>query len=300
MFEYTARHYDDICRDQAIAGEIGAIEAKRSKAAKRFWLLLIGSIVFGIVVLVALAGSGWPVMGVIAAIAVLAAAIFGGMAPLRAAKEDLKHPVLETLARAGGMEYLPSGFDPPVFPSASRILFGGISSYSFTDMFHGTDAEQRRFAVYEGTLTRRQGKNTVTVFTGQFYAFQRRSAGSGETAIVPDKGIFNFFKPSGMDRVKFETDPDFEKKFEVYSGEPAAATILVGSDVRRQLLELRQAGRVFAYVGPEDVLVAIWGGDRFEPGSMFRSRSGQERVKLMFDDVCASMTVLRKLKSVLG
>jgi hypothetical protein len=76
--------------------------------------------------------------------------------------------------------------------------------------------------------------------------------------------------------------------------------MLVGSDVRRQLLELRESGRVFAYVGPEDVLVAIWGSDRFEPGSMFRRRSGQERVKLMFDDVCASMTVLRKLKSVLG
>jgi hypothetical protein len=32
---------------------------------------------------------------------------------------------------------------------------------------------------------------------------------------------------------------------------------------------------------------------------MFRSRAGQERVKLMFDDVCASMTLLRQLKSVL-
>jgi hypothetical protein len=300
MFEYTPRHYDDVCRDPTIAAEIGAIETKRSKAAKRFWLLLGGSIVFAIVVLVALTGSGWPVMGVIAAIVVLVAAIIGGLAPLTAAKEDLKHPVLETLARAGRMEYLPTGFDPPVFPSASRILFGGISGYTFTDMFHGTDAEGRRFAVYEGTLTRRQGKNTVTIFTGQMYAFQRRSAGQGETAIVPDKGIFNFFKPSGMDRVKFESDPDFEKKFEVYSDEPASATIAVGSDVRRQLLELRQGGRVFAYVGPEDVLVAIWGDDRFEPGSMFRRRSGQERVKLMFDDVCASMTVLRKLKSVLG
>lgn len=300
MFEYTARHFDDICRDSTIAGEIGAIEEKRSKAAKRFWLLLVGSIVFGLIVLVALTGSGWPVMGAIAAVAVVVAAIFGGLAPLNAAKADLKHPVLETLARAGGMEYLPSGFDPPVFPSASKILFGGISGYTFTDMFHGTDADGRRFAVYEGTLTRRQGKNTATIFTGQMYAFQRRSAGTGETAIVPDKGIFNFFKPSGMDRVKFESDPDFEKKFEVYADQPASATVLVGSDVRRQLLELRQSGQVFVYVGPEDVLVAIWGGDRFEPGSMFRSRSGQERVKLMFDDVCGSMTVLRKLKSVLG
>ena len=55
-----------------------------------------------------------------------------------------------------------------------------------------------------------------------------------------------------------------------------------------------------ARLGPEDVLVAHWGKNRFEPGSMFRARSGQERVKLMFDDLCAAMTVLRRLKSAVG
>jgi len=297
MYEYNPRHFDNLCRDPTIATEIQANEEKRRKAAGRFWLLLVGGIVIAVLVAVSLVGSGWPVVGMIAAVGVIVLAVIAGLKPLTAAKQDLKHPVLEKLAQAGGMEYIPSGFDPPVFPSASRILFGGLSGLNFTDLFHGTDADGRRFAVYEATLTRRSGRNTVTVFTGQMYAFQRRASESGETAIVPDKGLFNFLKPSGMDRVKFD-DPDFERKFEVYSNQPAAATMLVGTDVRRKLLELRQAGRVFAYVGPEDVLVAIWGGNRFEPGSMFRSRLGQERVKLMFDDVCASMGTLRQLKSI--
>ncbi|HWT12479.1 MAG TPA: DUF3137 domain-containing protein [Allosphingosinicella sp.] len=299
MIEYSAQHFDDLCRDDSVRAEIGAIEEKRRKAVRRFWLLLVGSIVLGLVVLVSLAGAEWVVSGLVLGVLVIVVGIVAGVRPLTAAKEELKHPVLEALARRGGMEYLPSGFDPPVFPSAGRILFGGISSHSFTDLFHGTDSEGKRFAVYEGTLTRRQGKNTVTVFTGQLYAFQRRSPSGGETAIVPDKGIFNFFKPSGMERVKFDTDPAFEKKFEVYASQPAAASLLVGSDVRSELLQLREGGRVFAYVGAEDVLVAIWGKNRFEPGSMFRARSGQERVKLMFDDVCAAMGVLRRLKSVL-
>ena len=196
------------------------------------------------------------------------------------------------------MEYLASGFDPPVFPSAGRALFGGISSHNFTDLFHGTDANGQRFAVYEGTLTRRQGKNTATIFTGQLYAFQRRSGGGGDTAILPDKGLFNFIKPKGMDRVRLESDPDFDRKFEIYSTDEATARILVGSDVRRTLVELRQSGRVYAWIGPEDVLVAHWGKNRFEPGGMFRSRSGAERVRLMFDDVCASMKVMRDLKRV--
>ena len=299
MFDYTTSHFDDLCRTDRVRSEISTIEEKRKAGVRRFWLLLAGGIVLAIVVALSLASMDWPVAGVILALVVIVVALIAGFQPLTAAKEDLKHPVLETLAEKGGMEYLPSGFDPPVFPSAARILFGGLSGRAFTDLFHGTDEYGKRFAVYEANLTRRQGKSTVTVFTGQMYAYQRRSSGGGETAIVPDKGLFNFFKPSGMDRVKFESDPDFEKSFEVYSNQPASALGLVASDVRRQLVQLRQAGKVWAYVGPEDVLVAVWGKNRFEPGSMFRSAAGQERVKLMFDDVCASMAVLRQLKSVL-
>ena len=70
--------------------------------------------------------------------------------------------------------------------------------------------------------------------------------------------------------------------------------------LRGLLLRLRESGRIFAYVGPEDVLVAITGKDRFEPGSMFRSKGGEERVRLMFDDVCASLGILRELKASLA
>jgi len=298
MVEFTQQHFEDLCRDPAVRAEIGAIEEKRRKGVRRFWLLLGGGLLLAVAVAVSLFAYEWPGAGVILALIVIIVAVIAGLAPLTAAKEDLKQPVLETLARAGGMEYVAGGFDPPVFPEAGRVLFGGFSSYSFSDLFHGDDGG-KRYAVYEGTLTRRQGKHRVTVFSGQIYAYQRRSRGSGEIAIVSDKGLFNFLKPKGMERVKFESDPEFEKKFEVYATEPATAAMTVGSGVRRQLLDLRQAGRAVAYLGAEDVLVAVWGKNRFEPGSMFRARSGEERTRLMFDDVCASMTLLRKLKAVL-
>ena len=47
-------------------------------------------------------------------------------------------------------------------------------------------------------------------------------------------------------------------------------------------------------------MVAATGKDRFEPGSMLRYRPGEDRVKLMFDDVCASLDLLRELKRTLG
>jgi hypothetical protein len=246
-----------------------------------------------------LIASGWMTTGMVLGIGVFVVAIIFAIIPLSKAGEALKHPVLETLAEKGGMTYMASGFDPPVYPDARKALFGNwLSSQTFTDLFHGTDSEGRRFAVYEGNLTRKQGKNTVTIFSGQMYAFQRRSRVSGEIVIVPDRGLFNFFKPlSGMERLKFENDPDFEKRFEVYAYHPHEAMGLLGTDLRRKLLELRQAGRVFAYVGPEDAFVAATAKNKFEAGSMFRATAGEERVRRMFDEVCESLSQLRALKA---
>ena len=97
---------------------------------------------------------------------------------------------------------------------------------------------------------------------------------------------------------KFDrSDPDFEKRFEVYAYHPHEAMSLIGTDLRRKLLELRQAGRVFAYVGPEDAFVAATAKNKFEAGSMFRATAGEERVRHMFDEVCESLGQLRALKA---
>ena len=299
MIEFTDAHFDDLCRSGEVRMQIATLEESRKAAVRHFWFYLLFGLLLSIAIAATLLYSGWFLVAIILAIAVFTIALILALRPLHLLSEDLKLPVLEALARQGGMEFLPSGFDPPVYPDARRVLFGGgLSGQSFSDLFHGTDADGKKFAVYEATLTRSQGKNTQTVFSGQVYAFQRRSKGGGETAIVPDRGILNFFKPGkGMERVKFEGDSEFEKRFEVYSTHPASALGLLGTDTRRALLGLREQGRVMAYVGPDDILVAMPGKNRFEPGSMFRSVAGQARVRQMFDDVCASLGVLRLLKS---
>jgi len=302
MIEFREDHYRDLCRSGRVAIEISTIEEKRKDAVRRFWLVLVVVVALAATILWYLSDEATIGFGIVAALLVL---VFGGIVaalPLGRAGRALKLPVLETLAEKGGLTYLETGFDPPVYPEARKALFGNwLSSQSFTDLFHGSDEEGRRFALYEGTLTRRQGKSTHTVFSGQMYAWQRRAKGGAEIVIVPDRGIFNFFKPmGGMERVKFESDPDFEKRFEVYAYEPQQAQMVVGADLRRLLLELRQAGRVFGYIGPEDAFVAATGKNRFEAGSMFRSVSGEQRVRAMFDDVCAGLAVLRRLRSALA
>jgi len=299
MIEYSENDFKDLCRAGRVSVEIGSIEDKRRDAVKKFWLYLLGGIVLAILIAWSLIGSGWVATGTILGIGVFIVAIVLAIIPLTKAGEALKHPVLETLAEKGGMTYLPTGFDPPVYPDARKALFGNwLSGQTFTDLFHGIDGEGRRYAFYEGNLTRKQGKNTVTIFSGQMYAFQRRSRASSEIVIVPDRGLFNFFKPlSGMERIKFENDPDFERRFEVYAYHPHEAMSLLGTDLRRKLLELRQAGRVFAYVGPEDAFVAATAKNKFEAGSMFRATAGEERVRRMFDEVCEALGHLRALKA---
>lgn len=302
MIEYGDEQFRELCRAGRVAIEISTIEDKRKDAVRKFWLSFLVVIALAATILWSLSGGETLGFGIAAAIIVL---VFGGILaalPLGRAGKALKLPVLETLAEKGGLTYMETGFDPPVYPEARKALFGNwLSSQTFTDLFHGTEEDGKRFALYEGNLTRRQGKNTHAIFSGQMYAWQRRAKGGGEIVIVPDRGLFNFFKPlSGMERVRFENDHDFERKFEVYAFEPQQAMMLIGTDVRRLLLELRQSGRVFGYVGPEDAFVAATGKNKFEAGSMFRAVSGEQRVRAMFDDVCAGLAVLKRLRAALG
>ena len=303
MFEFTADHFTELCGSGEVKDQIDSLAERRKAALKSFWIRLPLGLVLSAAAFLTLWNAGWPTMALLIGMGFLIGTIIVARLPLSRAGQDLKQPVLEALAGRAGLEYIPDDFAPPVYESARAVLFGRITSQSFTDLFHGKDDEGHGFAVYEASLQRRVGKNTATIFSGQLYGLQCRAGRrQGYTAMVPDKGLFNFFKPaSDMQRVKIEQDPAFEKKFEVYSTVPSeASSILFDSDLRRLLLELRETGRVLVYVGPEEVLVAVMGKNRFEAGSMFSSRGGQERARAMFDDVCASLKVLKGLKTKLG
>ena len=302
MAELTAFQFEDLCREGPVQVQIGSIETVRREAMKKFLMRMGGVLAIGLVIWLALAN----VWGFFAFIVI---AIVGGIwagSPLSTAAAGIKQPTLEALAAQAGMQYFSTGFEPPVFGEAQRMLFGTwLSSAVFTDLFTGRDEHGRNFAFYEGTLTRGHGKHKQQVFSGTVYAFQRLRPAGAHTVIIPDKGLFNFFKPaSDMQRVNFEDHPEFEKRFEVYSTDPIQAKMLLSSPATRQkLLDYRGANwgsRLFVYLGPTDALVAIQSPNRFEPGSMFKSIEGRERVRRMFDDVCHSGATAKYLKDVFG
>jgi hypothetical protein len=304
MIQLTDMDFQTLCAAGTVRERIGALEGERRTAVGKFWVRGSIGLTLAVLALATLLYTGWIAVAVIVFAVFLIGAITAAVRPLNAAKEGLKLPVLEEVAKKADMEYFPSDFTPPVFDAGRDFLFGrsGFSSKVFTDLFNGTDEEGRGFAVYEARLKRSSGRSTYTVFSGQMYAFQRRPGALGHTSIVPDRKIFNLWKPaSDMERVRIEGDEVFENKFQVHSTRPMEArALLFDSTFRARLLELWKTGRVLVYAGPEEALVAVNGKDRFEPGSMLRSRPGEERVKLMFDDVCASLGLLRELKAKLG
>ena len=296
---------DSLCREVCAAGpvalEISNIEEQRKSGLVRFWAILGGAALLTVAVAYALAGAQRTSLVFSTNFFILFLAGLLGYRLLGRVAEVLKVPALEAIAAKDGLTYSERDFDPPVYPDARRALFGNwLTTERFSDLFQGSDDSGKRFALYEAVLVRGSGRNRHTVFSGQVYAWQRRARSEGEIVIVPDRGIFNFFKPvSGMERVSFEEDSEFEGKFEVYAFEPQQAMMVLGASLRRALLDLRQSGRVFGYVGPEEVLIAAWGRNRFEPGSMFRAIPGEERVRNLVEDVCAALATLEQLRATI-
>ncbi len=305
MIALETHDFGEVCRSPSVAAQLETIEANRASALKTFWLLLAGAILVSAAVAYFVQLLGVPFLAFIAAVITFFIGIALAYTPLARVGQSLKQPVLETLAARSGLEYLPSQFAPPLFPEAKNALFGSwLSGESFSDLFQGKDDRGRSVAVYEAILHKGSGKSRHQVFSGQVYAVQRGVASNAVTVIVPDRGLFNFFKPShGLQRVKVD-DEEFERRFEIYStDEVSAKQLMFSANLRRLLLDLGAAGRkgkVFAYFGPEGALVAATGADRFEPGNMFKSKQGEERAKSMFDDFCGSMAVIEKLRGALG
>jgi hypothetical protein len=290
-----------VCADPAVGGQVAALETRRREAMRSFWLWVLGGLVAAAACFVSLQRAGWDGPSYFAILIPLAA-LFAGNRGLARVAGGLKVPVLEAIAGRAGLRYVEEGFSPPVYAAAEKLLFGRLSSRTFTDLIQDADESGQRLALYEAELVRGSGRSRHTVFKGQIYAVERRRAGGAVTVIVPDRGLFNFLKPPGMDRVRIESDPDFERRFEVYStSEMEARQLLFDSAWRARLLELRRLGPVFVYAGADGALLATsTRRDRFEPGSMFSARPAEERVKAMVEDVCAALPMLAEVKAKLG
>ena len=200
--------------------------------------------------------------------------------PLMAAKEGLKHPVLEEVARKAGLEYLPADFTPPAFGGGLRAAVrrrrllqpdlhrpvqrhgrGGPGLRRLRGLPSAPRRQEHLHRLLRPDLrdpaparaARARSRSFRTARSSTSGSRRATWSGSGSRATRRSRRSSKSIRPIRWRRAQLLFDTAF----------------------RARLLELRKDGRVFVYAGPEEALVAASGKDRFEPGSMLRSRPGR-------------------------
>lgn len=272
--------------------------AGRAKAARSGTIrLVIGLVVTAILAYLLHTTNLWPYVAALG----LFVTLWLAFKPMRKLGGQIKHPVLETIARRSGMTYQESGFQPAGSAQAHKALFSGAGQSNYTDCFSG-ERDGRAFCVYEANISQKTGGNSEMageMFAGQVYWFRRKSS-VGEIAIVPDRGVFRFFKPGkGLELVKFPDDAEFEKRFDVYAANEADARAVLTPPVRQQLLAWRGKEPLFAHLMGDEALVAISGNNLFEP-TLKKKTTPEETARGLYNDVQGCTGRLAELDAALG
>ncbi|MEM7329529.1 MAG: DUF3137 domain-containing protein [Pseudomonadota bacterium] len=281
-----------------------AQEADRQAAAKASvrWSWIGGAIAL-IGVLLGFFAFRVPQLGIVAG--VIGFAVHGaGRGPLNQIGKRAKRMIVDPVAQRFAMLFDPEpGHQASIMdlhaaglvPSWDRSVFedrltGTRNGVEF-EFFEATLKERRRSTDSRGRTRTRWG----TVFDGQCLRFQFHKNFHGRTTVMRDAGLFNRFgSKRGMERVRLESKA-FEQAFEVYSTDQVEARFLLTPDLMQRLIELEKVfhgGRLRCAFQANELLIALEGGDLFEPGSMFTPLDNPDRVRELLDDFAAIFNLI--------
>ena len=227
-----------------------------------------------------------------------------GRGPLNQIGKRAKSMIINPVTDPFGMTFDP---DPGVQDSIVDLRGAGLvpewDRSSFEDRLTG-ERSGVAFEFFEAHLQERRrttdskGRTRtrwVTVFDGQCLRFKFHKKFLGRTVVLRDAGLFNRFGGRrGMERVKLESNA-FEDAFEVYGTDQVEARFLLTPDLMQRLIELEKVfrgGKLRCAFQNEELLIALEGGDLFEPGSMFTPLDNPERVRELLDDFAAIFNLI--------
>jgi len=285
------RHYQDVIRPDLRAREAERINAAE-KATKGKWLgvaIAIAGIVLGLFLV------RMPFLTI--------GGVMAGFATYGVMQRDLKQiskeaktlmvlPVAERLSLSFVED---CGQQPLVRDMRALKLLPGWDRSAFEDKLtgvrNGVDFEFFESHLEQKRMTRDSRGRTqtrwVTVFRGQCLRFDLDKAFYGTTLVLRDAGFFNGMGGvSGTKRARLE-DPVFEKSFEVHTTDQVESRFLLTPDVMQELVDLEKAfhgGKIRCAFDNGQVIIAVEGGDLFEPGSMFTPLDNPERIRDLLAD----------------
>lgn len=221
-------------------------------------------------------------------------------APLAAVGKRLKQAYCAAIADAMGARFTMGAFAPPALDRLSHLrLLPDYTRSSFEDLFSGA-YKACAFDLYEANLEQRhtdsKGRTYYsTVFRGQLVRMHFPRKFLGVTVVRRDMGIFNGLGGGlGLEKVGLE-DPKFEKAFEVWGSDQVEARYILHPVLMQRLLDLETTykGKGLRCAFEEgDMLVAIEGGNLFEPGDLFTPLDDPKRARRIVDEIAGVMKVM--------
>lgn len=280
-------------------------EAGRVEAVKQFqtraW---IGGAVVLAIVAIAWVWSREAQLGLV--LGFMAAIVAGIIAyqPLAKLGKKLKQEYCGAIAEAMGASFQMGGFDPPSLGRLKDLrLLPSYQRSSFEDLFHG-DHKGASFDLYEGHLEQRstdsKGRTRYsTVFRGQLIRMHFPREFLGVTIVRRDAGVFNVFGGGNnggrkLERVRLVAS-EFEKAFEVWGTDQVEARYLLHPVMMERLIELERGlkgKRIRCAFEGGDLLVAVEGGNLFEPGDLFKPLVDPTRARRILDEIAGVVKVM--------
>lgn len=224
--------------------------------------------------------------------------------PLAKVGRTLKRQYCVAIAEAMNASFEMDGFDPPAFSRLRDLkLVPGFDRSKFEDWFHGA-YKGASFDLYEGHLEQRhtdsKGRTRYsTVFRGQLIRMHFPRDFLGVTIVRRDAGVFNVFGGGSnngrkLERVRLAAS-EFEKAFEVWSTDQVEARYLLHPYMMQRLIDLEKGlhgKRLRCAFENGDLLVAVEGGNLFEPGDLFKPLVDPSRARRIVDEISGVVKVM--------
>lgn len=279
-------------------------EAGRQEAVKQFKqrVLIGGGIVLAVGVIVSMLAGDIGAGAALGFVAVVAAGIWAYQ-PLANVGRKLKQEYCSAIAEAMGASFRIGAFDPPALTRFKDLkLLPGYQRSSFEDLFSGAH-KGARYELYEGRLEQRHSDSKgrtryTTVFRGQLIRLHFPRDFLGVTIVRRDAGVFNVFgggKADGRKLEKVGLVSEFEKAFEVWGTDQVEARYLLHPVMMERLLDLEKGlhgKRLRCAFENGDMLIAVEGGNLFEPGDLFTPLVDPARARRIINEIAGVVKVM--------
>ena len=303
-----APHYEKQIRPLVEGFEENRIKALKKVRLLTFLLIPVGILAGIILYFILQEGfmSEYDLYFVLAYVCILLLIVGGILEPIGAYDSKVKDKVFPKIfSFFGDFVYDQSGMS-----SVDRFKSSGIiPSYDQeeTEDYIGGEYKGVTIRLTEAHLEteHRNHKGNVyykTVFKGLFVILSMHKNFKGQTIIKSDKGKFgNWFedKFNKLENVQLE-DPDFEKKFEVFSDDQVEARYLLTTSFMERLLKLT------ALFGEKEIQASFYDDkflimipsckNRFEAGSIFSPATFEEEINTILAEMNEIFQIVDTLK----